>query len=96
MAYVNIPYLYLGKASQIFRITFFTIGRLGVPIFLFLTGALTLKKQIDTDEDVLKFYKKNLIPLLITIEIWNVFYNLFSLIMNKNLVLRFYWKIYFF
>ena len=38
-----------------FRIIFFTVGRLGVPIFLFLTGALTLKKQIDTDEDVLKF-----------------------------------------
>ena len=84
MAYSNVPYLYLGQASQIFRIIFFTIGRLGVPIFLFLTGALTLKKQIDTDEDVLRFYKKNLIPLLITIEIWNVLYNLFLSIMNKN------------
>lgn len=68
----------LSEISQVFRIIFFTVGRLGVPIFLFLTGALTLKKQIDIDEDVLKFYKKNLLPLFITIEIWNVLYNLFN------------------
>lgn len=77
-AYSNINYMNLSEISQVFRIIFFTVGRLGVPIFLFLTGALILKKQIDTDEDVLKFYKKNLVPLFITIEIWNVLYNLFN------------------
>lgn len=70
--------------SQLFRIVCFTIGRLGVPIFLFLTGALLLKKQIDTDEDVFKFYKKNLLPLFITIEIWNIFYNIFLSVLNKK------------
>lgn len=43
-AYSNINYMNLSEISQVFRIIFFTVGRLGVPIFLFLTGALTLKK----------------------------------------------------
>lgn len=81
-AYSNINYLYLSNISQIVRIILFTIGRLGVPIFLLLTGALTLKKQIETDEDVLKFYKRNLLSLFITIEIWNVLYNIFNYFMD--------------
>ena len=52
-AYSNINYTQLSNISQIFRIVFFTVGRLGVPIFLFLTGALTLKKQIENDEEML-------------------------------------------
>lgn len=76
--YFKINFEQLSIVSQMIRIIFFTIGRLGVPIFLFLTGALTLKKQIETDEDVIKFYKKNLLPLFIAIEIWNIIYNLFN------------------
>lgn len=68
-AYSNVYYLNLSENSQIFRIIFFTISRLGVPIFLFLTGALILKKQIESDDDILKFYKNNLLPLFIAIEI---------------------------
>ena len=83
-AYSNINYTRLSNISQILRIVFFTVGRLGVPIFLFLTGALTLKKQIENDEDVNTFYKKNLLPLFITIEIWNVLYNMFLVIMNQQ------------
>lgn len=55
----------------------FTIGRIGVPLFFFLTGALILRKTIEKDEDVLTFYKKNLIPLIVTNEIWVIIYNLF-------------------
>ena len=77
-AYSDINYVALSSISQIFRIVFFTVGRLGVPIFLFLTGSLILNKQIETDEDIIKFYKRNLLPLFITIEIWNVVYNLFN------------------
>lgn len=77
VAYSNVlPYDSLGECSQMFRIILFTIGRLGVPIFLFLTGTLTLKKQIEQDEDVLKFYKKNLLPLVIVYCIWVLIYNL--------------------
>ena len=44
-AYSNVAYKQLSNISQIFRIVFFTLGRLGVPIFLFLTGALILKSK---------------------------------------------------
>ncbi|MGI6216530.1 MAG: acyltransferase [Coriobacteriales bacterium] len=53
------------------------IGRLGVPLFLFITGALILRKPMDTTSDVFKFYKHNLIPLLVTSEIWIVISNIF-------------------
>ena len=53
----------LGISSRIFMFGTFTIGRLGVPIFLYLSGILLLKKTIDSDEDIFKFYKNNLFPL---------------------------------
>lgn len=84
IAYPNTIYVQLSNISQIFRIVLLTVGRLGVPIFLFLTGALILKKQIEKDEDVNQFYKRNLLPLLITIEIWNVIYNIFLVFINKQ------------
>lgn len=95
-AYSNIDYMNLSKISQMFRIILFTVGRLGVPIFLFLTGALTLKKQIDTDEDVIKFYKKNLLPLFVTIEIWNVLYNLFNWLVTGEFSINVLFKNIFF
>lgn len=96
-AYINMNTMLLSNISQIFRIMIFTIGRLGVPIFLFLTGALILKKEIENDYDVLKFYKKNLIPLLITVEIWNILYNIFLAILYKTFDLKiFIYNILFF
>ena len=67
----------LSVQSQMFRTICFTIGRLGVPIFLLITGYLILNKQIDNDDDVINFYKKNLLPLVVTTEIWIVIYNIF-------------------
>lgn len=57
-----------------------TVSRLGVPLFLFLSGALLLKKSIDSDEDVLIFYKKNLLPLVCANSIWVFLYNIFFLL----------------
>ena len=74
----------LSNQSRIFMIVSFTIGRLGVPIFLFLTGALILKKSFETDDDVFKFYKKNLASLIITNSIWIVIYNIYFLINNQK------------
>ena len=72
----------VSEQSGLFMISSFTLGRLGVPLFLFLTGALVLQKNISNDEDVFKFYKKNLIPLIITNTIWIFIYNLFFYIKN--------------
>lgn len=75
---------YLGTLSKLFRIIFFTLGRLGVPLFLFITGYLILNKKIEEDKDVILFYKRNLIPLLITTEIWIILYNIFLSFYNNN------------
>ncbi len=48
--------------------TLFTIGRLGVPVFLAISGTLLLNRE----KDVFPFYKKSVLPLLITTEIWTI------------------------
>ena len=70
--------------SKLIFIITFTIGRIGVPFFLFLTGALVLKKRIDSDKDVLHFYKKNLLPLFIVNTVWIVLYNLYFLVCGQG------------
>lgn len=70
--------------SKIFRAGGFVLGRLGVPLFLYLTGYLVLSKVISCDNDGIKFYKKSLIPLLICSEIWIVIYNIWNAIINKQ------------
>ena len=74
----------LSIKSKIFRTIGFTVGRLGVPIFLFLTGYLLLNRQYDNDEEVKKFYKNNLIPLILVTEIWVIIYNVFISIYNNQ------------
>lgn len=85
-AYPNLSNL--SNQSQLFRIIMFTIGRLGVPIFFFLTGALILKKNFNNDDDVRRFYKHNLLSLLITVEIWIILYNIFNFVMYKEFSLK--------
>lgn len=74
----------LSSKAQIYRTIMFTIGRLGVPIFLLLSGYLLLSRKYENDEDIFKFYKKNLLSLLITTEIWTVIYNIFFCFYNKS------------
>ncbi len=64
----------IGLLSKIFRTTAFTIGRIGVPLFLFITGYLILSKNFENTEDILKFYKKNLLPIVISTIIWDFIY----------------------
>lgn len=47
-------------------------GHIGVPLFLMISGALLLNKRMDGDADVRKFYRHNLLSILITTEIWYV------------------------
>lgn len=64
----------IGEVSLIFRDIVFTFGRTGVPIFLALTGFLLLDRDFSTSDKILKFYKKNLLPLWLTTVIWIVIY----------------------
>ena len=74
----------LSDQSKLFFIIVFTIGRIGVPIFIFLTGTLILNKKFQKDEDVYKFYKHNLLPLIIVNSIWIIIYNVFFWINNHK------------
>ncbi len=62
--------------TQICAFVLFTIGRLGVPVFLFITGYLLLDRQYDRKACV-HFWKRNWLGLLATTEIWIVIYNVF-------------------
>lgn len=68
----------LSVYSRVFMIVSFTLGRLGVPVFLFLTGALLLRKTMDSDESVFDFYKAKLLPLVLINATWIIIYNIFS------------------
>lgn len=64
--------------TKIFAFSIFTLGRLGVLLFLFITGYLLLKKyDIYDSSGCINFWKKHLFSLLVTIEIWVIIYNVF-------------------
>lgn len=54
----------------------FTIGRLGVPIFLFISGFLLLQRTYE-GEMSFRFWRHNFLPLLGVTECWIIIYNLF-------------------
>ncbi|WP_440249518.1 acyltransferase [Dialister succinatiphilus] len=62
--------------SRLFAISMFTVGRLGVPLFLFLTGYLLLDRSFD-NESTCRFWRKNWLGLLLTTEVWIVIYDVF-------------------
>ena len=53
----------------------FTIGRLGVPLFLMLTGFLLLHRDYDAKGSLKHFWIHNLLSLIITWQIWLFIYN---------------------
>ena len=63
--------------SRIFALSMFSIGRLGVPIFFFLTGYLLLDREYDKKKYT-SFIKKNFGGLLLTTSIWILIYNIFN------------------
>jgi len=65
---------FASAASLLNRVTLFTIGRVGVPLFLMLTGYLLLPRNYETPDAISHFYRHNFLHLLITTEIWTVLY----------------------
>lgn len=72
--------------AQIFAYSIFSLGRLGVPLFLFLTGSLVLKKSYDS-ESCIKFWKDKWFPMLMTWELWIILYNVFNSWNNIHTIL---------
>lgn len=66
----------LGPLSQASAFSLLTIGRLGVPVFLFISGYLLLDRHYDRDA-CKKFWKTKWLPLFLVTELWLVIYNVF-------------------
>ena len=62
--------------SSLFAPIAFTLGRMGVPLFLFLTGYLLLDRDYDISR-INRFLRKNWLALFMTTEIWIVLYDVF-------------------
>lgn len=60
-----------------------TLGRIGVPLFLFLSGYLLLDREYDTEKTLI-FWKKNLLSLLITTELWIVIYYIYACVIYNS------------
>ena len=69
--------------SRFLAISLFTLGRLGVPLFLFISGYLLLDKNYKNG-GVFAFYRRHLFPLFITSSIWCVIYYLYGLFFYHN------------
>ena len=71
----------VGAASQIFAFVLFTLGRLGVPLFLFISGYLLLDREYDAD-GCRMFYRTKFVPLLICTEVWILLYDAFIVLVR--------------
>lgn len=67
----------LNKLDSSISLILHAVGRLGVPFFFFITGYLLLPRSFNDGKDIVKFYRHNLLGLLITTEIWIVLQNIF-------------------
>lgn len=65
----------MSDLERLISLSGFTLGRLGVPLFFFLTGYLLLPREFDPPSTT-KFYRRNFLSLLATWELWIVIYNL--------------------
>lgn len=66
-----------------YAVTLFSLGRLGVPLFLFLSGYLLLGREYKTEQDHFAFWKTKCLPLFVCWEIWTVIYWVFFCV-NRN------------
>lgn len=66
-----------GVISKAFRLCGFSLGRLGVPLFLFLTGWLVLSKDFSREGSIGEFYRRRLPPLVCATFFWNAVYFFF-------------------
>lgn len=71
-------------STSLLMYTFFTLGRLGVPIFLFITGFLLLNRDYIDKNKVNIFFRKNIFPLFSATIFWIIIYNIFDLIILKK------------
>lgn len=74
--------------STIFKTVISVFSRIGVPLFLMITGILLLNKIIESPRDIKKFYKHNLWGVFITTEVWLVLIYFFMEFLGDSSILR--------
>ncbi len=60
----------LATGLIVVKVVCYIFSRLGVPLFLMITGALLLRKDFSSDEKVSGFFRHNWLSLFVTTEIW--------------------------
>lgn len=65
-------YLAIPLASTVLKALITVFSRIGVPLFLMISGVLILNKKMEDASDIRRFYRHNLLSLFITTEIWYV------------------------
>ena len=63
-------------------------SKIGVPLFMMITGVLIMNKKMDSKEDIKRFYRHNLLSLLITTEIWYVLIYWYLVFFGNNNILE--------
>lgn len=65
--FLKLPFPY-----TVLKAVIYAFSRIGVPLFLMITGALMLNKDYEKEGATARFIKHNWLQLLITTEIWHV------------------------
>lgn len=65
-----------------FKAIITVFSHIGVPLFLMISGALLFTKRMESGDDLKKFYRHNLLGLLITTEIWYVIIYFFMVFLD--------------
>lgn len=75
--------------SQIFAFAGFSIGRIGVPFFLMISGYLLLDRDYDSVK-IKKFWKKSWLHFLLCTVIWFAIYDLIIIVATRQSWLNFW------
>lgn len=62
----------------------YAVERTFVPLFLFLTGALLLPRDYEKEGAITLFWKKNLLSLIVTWEVWIILYAIFDCVVENK------------
>lgn len=74
----------ISPKQRFFALTLHILGRSGVPLFLFLSGYLLLDRDYERNGSIITFWKKHLLPLILTCSIWGLIYYIYGIIIDKN------------
>ena len=77
-------YLELSTLSSIFKSVITVFSRIGVPLFLMITGVLILNKKFENENDLKRFYKHNWFNIFLTTEIWYFIFYWFIVFFNPG------------